>query len=133
MERWRAIREAFVAVLRNRGLVAADQYGIRRDDAAEKPHISILSERKLTLRERLLVIPTAAWIGTAYFPNGFEGRIVIEVFGHRNLPVARRLAWLLSQETGVDVEARVAHPHERTETEDCPRSANVDGWGSPLP
>jgi hypothetical protein len=129
LERWRETREALVNLLRRAGFVPADHYGTRRDNAAAWPHIGILREQPRSAIEEMMGVLTADWIGTAYFPMGTHRRVTIEVFGASNLADARRIAWRLRSETGLDVDARLAHPRNRREEEDCPRISNVDNWG----
>lgn len=131
IERWRTVREAFVELLRHTGFVPADHYGTRRSDASDWPHIGILREQPRSALDQMRGVLTADWIGTAYFPTGGSMRVIIEVFGASNLADAKRIAWQLRSETGLDVDARLAHPRERREEEDCPRVSNVENWSSP--
>lgn len=132
LEYWRVARQTVIAVLQRMNYAPADQHGMRRPNPDDRPHISILRERKPNLRERLLNLPTADWIGTVYFPFHEDGRVVIEVFGRRNLPEARRVAHELCQETGLEVEARLADDRERAENEICLLTSNFESWGISL-
>lgn len=129
MEQWLRYRVELVGLLRSMGYVPADQRGTRRDNAESYPHISILRDRTKSASEKLFGVLTASWIGTVFFPASSENSIVIEVFGERNLAEARYIAWQLNLKTSVNIEARLAHPQERTEVADVPHVSNVENWG----
>jgi len=125
---WSDCRATLIKLILDANLVPADEYGVRRPDTAPLRNIGILCERTRTWFQRFRGMPSADWIGTAYFPHEPGNCIFIEVFGKGNMAVARQIAWKLKLATGHDAEARHAC-NRRTEQEDLLRTANVDGWG----
>ena len=131
IDAWQECRTALVGTIRNLGFAAADERGIRREDARERPHIGILRDHRSSGIDAFFKTPVADWIGTAYFPFESTRRIVIEVFGERNMPDANKIAWQLRCATGADIIARLADPCPRPESEDIVHTSNVENWNTP--